>query len=238
MKKVFLNPGHSKNAKPDAGCVYNGIKEAEICSILASKIYSALIKQNINVVMYQQDGDDLTSNQQLNKVPTMANNSKADIFVSIHMNGFSNESAEGAEVLYAKNSTNGKKLANAIQNEMIKPYSNYQFKNRGLKEENPSDFLVLRATSMPAVIVEVGFISNKDEANFIKSNLDKIADRICLGICNYFGIKPTTTTKNSLTITLKEVDSKNKLFDCIVDENLKLKSNKLSTCLDWIKSNY
>lgn len=232
--KVFINPGHSKNANPDPGCCYNNIKEALICEELSKAVEEKLKSCGVSTELYQQDGTGITSNAQLNKVPIMANKSGANAFVSIHMNGASSSSAKGVEVLYYKDSANSKKLADCIQSEMIKAYANYQFTNRGIKPDT-RNLLVLRATTMPAALIEVGFISNKEEADFIKSNINSIAERICRGICQYLNVK---VDFNPSKLNIKLERDSDGLYNCYINDTLKLKSNRLETCLDWIKKNY
>ena len=237
MVKVFINPGHSENAIPDAGCCYNGIKEALICKELSLLVKSKLELNGILTELYQQCGTNLSSNQQLNEVPKVANKSGADIFVSIHMNGFTDENAKGAEILYSKGSVKGQKLATCIQSELVKSYSNYQFVNRGAKVDSRG-LLVLRATSMPAVLIEVGFISNKSEATFIKNNLDSIANRICLGICNYFDIAYKSNNSSDNIEVIKLVHTENDLYDLYINEIKVLSQNRYNTCLKYLETNH
>lgn len=237
--KVFINPGHSLGCSPDAGCSYNGIKEATICAEIASQLGKLLALNNIEYELYQQQGSKLTANQQLNKVATVANASKADIFVSIHMNGFSNSSAHGTETWYSRGSQKGEKLAKLINEELIKPYSTYTLFNRGVKVDSRS-LLVLRSTVMPAVLTEICFLSNCSDANFIKSHKIDVAQRLCTAICRYANVTPSFEVPTSIKTSpneIKLVKNDNK-YDCYVDNKLKLSKNELSTCLNWIKTNH
>ena len=231
MVKVFINPGHSLNGKPDAGCVYNGIKECDIAAQIAKALQSKLKLNNIDSELYQQNGNK-TSNAQLNEVPKVANKSGADLFMSIHMNGFNNETACGTETWYAKSSLNGKRLAELVNSKLTEAFESYSLKNRGAKADERG-FLVLKATSMPAVLTEIGFISNKKEAEFIKNHIDAIADRLLRAILLYFGI---FEVKNKQEIRIKLLN--NGRYDCFVNDQIKLSGNKLSTCLNWIQKNY
>ncbi|MBQ7975662.1 MAG: N-acetylmuramoyl-L-alanine amidase [Clostridia bacterium] len=114
-----------------------------------------------------------------------ANNSNAAVFVSIHINSVeSNPEASGTEVFYASlnNDTSyGLKssyLAKYIQDYMI---GNLGSKDRGVKQ---SEHLVTRSSIMPAVLVEVGFISNESElANMASASYQqKVAEAIAAGI--------------------------------------------------------
>ena len=236
MTKIFINPGHSLGCSPDAGCCYNGLKEAAICVKLAEKVTNLLNSQGFSTQLYQQQGANLTSNQQLNNVPKVANASKADLFVSIHMNGFTNPDAKGTETWYSRGSIIGEKVATAIHKELTRAFDSYTLKDRGCKIDERG-LCVLKSTIMPAILIEVGFISNAAEANFIKTHLDEIAQRIVKGICAYYG-KSFVEQQNTYPKSIKLTCTANDKYNCYIDDTLKLSNNKLSTCLDWIKKTY
>lgn len=235
--KIFINPGHSKNASPDSGCAYNGIKEAIICAQIGEVLSSKLKAQGFETVVYQQQGDNLTSNQQLNLVPKQANASKADIFISIHMNGFSSSSAKGTETWYYNGSTKGQKLAELCNTQLTKAFDDYTLSNRGAKVDQRG-LLVLRSTNMPSVLTEIGFISNADEAKFIQNNIDAIAQRLCNAVCEYFGVEVKTVSSQKAQLDIQIKSDENDLYNCSVGGVLKLKGNKLTSILEWIEKNY
>lgn len=118
----------------------------------------------------------------------IAQASGATIFVSIHFNSARNPTAHGIEVFFHEDkeqktrATLSKKLADAILTPLIRKTS---AQSRGVKKGN---FYVIRETSMPAVIVEGGFISNPAERTQIKlvEYQEKIARGIVDGIDSYF----------------------------------------------------
>ncbi len=113
----------------------------------------------------------------------LANTGKADIFVSLHFNGWMDPSVRGSEVLHWRTSTEGKRLAGCIQGEMVQ---SLKFRDRGIKGKG---FYVLRHTSMPAVIVEPLFITNPLDETWIRDTRNVVAasKSICRGIARYFG---------------------------------------------------
>lgn len=243
MTKIFINPGHSKNGIPDAGCVYNGIKECDIAAKIAEQLKVCLDFNGFQTEVYQQTGEDNNANKQLNKVCQLANASKANLFISIHMNGFADALANGTETWYMSGSTNGKLLAGYMNTELVKAFNNYTLKNRGAKVDQRG-LAVLKYTNMPAVLTEIGFISNVKEAEFIVTYVDAIAQRLCNAICRYFNKvpkewqppQPLSESKYPQEIILTHIgDGK---YDVNVDEELKLKGNKLSTCVEWVKKTY
>lgn len=114
-----------------------------------------------------------------------ANNSKADLFVSIHSNamtGIWQTGAKGIETYVYKRGAKAETLANFVHDKLIKDTEMY---DRGIRE---ASFYVLRKTDMPAILVELGFMDHRKEAEQMIDPLwhDKYAKAIVKGICAYF----------------------------------------------------
>jgi len=112
----------------------------------------------------------------------IANQFEADLFVSIHCNGYSDEDVRGAETLYWHTSKAGKDLAQSIQVELI---STIDIPSRGIKPRD--DLAVLRDTSMTAVLVETEFVTNPDAEKLLNNWAVKqtIAESITRGTRKY-----------------------------------------------------
>ena len=110
----------------------------------------------------------------------ISNHNKGDIFVSIHMNSFSQPSVNGTETYYYK--YKDKSLALHIQKQLNK---DIKLKNNGIKQ---SRLYVLRHTKSPSCLIEPLFLTNKKELSLIKtaSFREKLATSIFQGIKNYF----------------------------------------------------
>lgn len=109
--------------------------------------------------------------------------SSPEVTVSIHQNSYPEEYVHGAQVFYYNNSTQGKKLAELIQNQLVKkadPENTRQIK------ANDSYYL-LKKTGIPIVIVECGFLSNSSEAEKLcqPEYQDRVAWAIHMGILQY-----------------------------------------------------
>lgn len=243
--KIIINPGHSYECKPDPGATGFGYKEAieamEIAKYVKSKLDS--INADIIVEICQQSGGNNNANVQLNNLVSYVNKSKADLFLSIHLNAATSV-AKGSETLYFKGSINGYKFATYIQNS-LRTINNIP--DRGVKAD-VRGLAVLKRTNMPSCLTEVGFISNKEEAKFIHNNRELIAEKLVNGIINYL-IGQRLLTDNILITsneTKKTISSpkivltptENNKYNCIVDDTLKLKDNSLNTCLEWINKTY
>ena len=147
--KIFINAGHGGT---DSGaCSVLKIKESDIASIIGLTLFHRLILNGYPVEYYQQKESHF-------EIAPLENKSGATCFISIHCNSFSSKEANGVEVLYCKGSEKGKKLAEITQKELVKATG---LRDRGIKERD--DLTVLNRTKAPAILVELGFISNKDD---------------------------------------------------------------------------
>jgi N-acetylmuramoyl-L-alanine amidase len=117
----------------------------------------------------------------------VANDAKANIFISVHANALSNvwnERVKGIETL-----TSGKgeslKLGAIVQKHMV---ADSGLVNRGLKDG--SWLGVVKGTRMPSILVECGFMDNPSESKLLNSNeyRDVMAEAIAKGICEYYGV--------------------------------------------------
>lgn len=123
----------------------------------------------------------------------IANNAKADLFISIHFNAFDGRfddyDPEGIELHIYPGSVEGRKIANCVMKYLKKGTRQV---NRGIKENS---FYVLSKTKMPALLTENGFMDNKREAMLmLDTNFQKeVAREHAQGICEYFNIKHKET---------------------------------------------
>ena len=177
---IVLDAGHGGK---DSGAVgSDGSKEKEVVLSVTKKV-EALLKAKGAVVYLTRSGDTYPELPDRVKYSTSKN---AEMFISIHANSATNTSASGAETFYNKsNSVNyleDQLLAKYINDEMVK---NADMKDRG---DKVGDFLVIREQAIPAVLVELGFISNSaDRAKLISAKYQNIyAESIYNGIVKYY----------------------------------------------------
>ena len=200
---VLLDGGHGGK---DPGAVGNRLNEKDINLSVVLLVGEILKKQNIDVI-YSRATDVFV---ELHHRTQKANTAKADVFVSIHCNSASNPLARGVETFYYSNSKESAKLAKAVQDSLVatKLYS----ANRGVKT---ADFHVIRASNMPAVLVELGFINNVEDSKILKNKQKEMAAAIAQGILEYLGIEKegeykVEKVKIDLNRKIKEVDAINK----------------------------
>ena len=178
--KITIDAGHGGS---DPGASGNGIIEKELTLDVAKRVEKILKDKGIEVVM-TRTSDVYPS---LKERVQIGVNSRSDAFVSIHGNAAS-ASASGVETFYSSNANragDSKKLAAFIQNRL---YVAMDSKNRGVKDK---DFYVVYRNPLPAALVELGFMTNAEEAKKLKSNWyrDEAAKAIAAGIVDYFNWK-------------------------------------------------
>lgn len=180
-KKIFIDDGHGGT---DNGAVGNGILEdawnLEVCSLIESEL-AALGHQ----IMSTRSTDVFVG---LSERAIMANNWGAEIFISCHVNaggGTGYEDFIYNGVLSGDGNTPG--LQQAIHAAVVKVITAYGIKDRGMKQANYS---VLRETSMPAILLEAGFLDSSVDAALLKNGQFKkdYAHAVVVGVQNYFGL--------------------------------------------------
>lgn len=176
-KLVVIDAGHGAH---DPGAVSSSKRQEKDFALAVSlKVGKLLEKEkNIDVVLTRSDDTFL----ELKDRVKIANNLKADAFVSIHANS-GPSAATGTETYYQRDSS--KALANTIHKYLAKATG---FKDRGVKYGN---FHVIRETNMAAVLLEVGFISNKnDETQLFNSAFQqRVAESVVVGLKEYLKVK-------------------------------------------------
>lgn len=186
--KVFLNPGH--DTKYDSGAVNpnSGLRECDVAANVGALVKHYLEAAGCTCKLMQSDnlaptsiGRSRYADRQGPTVTETANDWNADIFVSIHCNSAEAEEACGTETFaYALDGGEGEKIATCIQDQIVDALNTV---NRGVKA-NPKLF-VLRYTAMPAVLVELGFISNASDEELLANRQDDFARAIARGVTDY-----------------------------------------------------
>jgi len=221
--KIVLDPGHGGK---DPGAQKYGINEKDVALDVALLV-GGLLKERSDIdFLYTRDSDVFIG---LRERADIANNAKADLFISIHANAVDNSRPYGTETFVLGLHRNQDNLEIAMrENQVIKLEENYEEKYDGFDPKSPESyigfslmqeeyldqsilmasniqnnftknlsrknrgvkqagFLVLRETYMPSVLVELGFLTNKNENNYLKSKngKEKLAEQISLAIIEY-----------------------------------------------------
>ncbi len=172
-KIIVIDPGHGGL---DTGASRGNVLEKDLTLDIALKLRECLKEMGMkNIIMTRSTDKTLTLDERVQ----IANNNNADIFVSVHINASVKTEINGIETHYY--SDNGYKVAKVIHKELME---NISATDRGLFK---SKFYVINHTEAPAVLLELGFISNEQERNSLKSEKRQInsAQAIAEGIVNY-----------------------------------------------------
>lgn len=167
--KIAVNAGHTRSGAGfgAVGCLTESIETRNVVAALIP-----LLKKKGHTVVNATVDKATTQASYLQKTVSMANQSKADLFVSIHFNAGGGTGCES----YTYKGTKHKQAAN-INAQLHK----LGFRNRGIK--NGRNFYVVRETTMKAILVEVCFVDNcKDVQLYKRVGAAKIAQAIADGI--------------------------------------------------------
>lgn len=185
-KVIAIDPGHGGI---DGGAKYNGLEEKDITLAISLKL-GEILKANGATVVFTRDTDrDFYTrgkggkrNDLLKRVEII-NNSGASLFVGIHANAISGSRWFGAEVYYSSRLAASKMLAEVTQR-ALQPFP--PGNKRQIKQD--STILVLKETTVPGMLVEVGFLSNPREASLLSDTeyQQHMAEHIAKALAYHF----------------------------------------------------
>ena len=172
-KMIIIDPGHGGN---DTGALRGSTLEKDLTLKIALKVRDCLREKGLkNIILTRYEDKTLSLDDRVQ----IANRKNADIFVSIHINASVKSEINGIETHYYTD--NGYNVAKIIHKELM---NNVDAMDRGLFK---SKFYVINHTEAPAVLLELGFISNEQERSSLNSSKRQMdsAQAIADGIVNY-----------------------------------------------------
>lgn len=185
---VVIDAGHGGSDPGKVGI--NGALEKDINLSIALQLKEFLEANDVDVVLTRETEEGLydadASNkkvQDMKRRISIIEETAPVLTVSIHQNSYPEEYVHGAQVFYYDTSTEGKKLAEVIQKRLVEDIDP---ENKRQVKANDSYYL-LKKTATPIVIVECGFLSNREEADKLCDQWyqEKLAWSIHLGILQY-----------------------------------------------------
>ncbi len=198
MIKIVLDAGHGPNTAgkrtplfPDGSFMH----EYEFNGAVVEKLKNKLNKlKEFAVTVVSSPSRDVLLSERVR----LEKQIKSDLFLSIHANALSNSwgSPKGIESFYNNGSTKGREYCTLIQNNLVKDTG---LVNRGAKSapgpQYPNSLYVLKNTYGPAVLVECGFMDNKNEAKLLMSDSYReiVATSLFNSICDIFTIEVDKT---------------------------------------------
>jgi len=173
---IVIDPGHGGN---DTGAIGIGeLREIDVVLSISKQVRDILEQNGVQVVMTREYDQEV----ELEPRTQLANRVNADLFISIHANAIdmTRPDVNGIETYYFQ-SRSGQLLAQYIHNSVLQTTG---APNRGVREAR---FYVLRHTEMPAVLVEVGFVTGAEDAAKLADPAYRsvMAEAIARGILQY-----------------------------------------------------
>ena len=185
-KTIYLDAGHGGK---DPGAIYDNVYEKDINLDIVKKLQFELEKLGAVVLLTRDDDYDLASidakkrkQSDLSKRADLINESKCDMYISVHLNAYSSTKWSGLQIFYDDINPNNKVLAE-VMNETLKS----NLKNvREIKREN--GYFMYHKINVTGILIESGFITNSNDRYKLKdSNYQAILARnIVSGVVNYF----------------------------------------------------
>ena len=184
--KIFIDQGHNPQ-NPNAGAEANGVREQDVTYDIGVRL-AALLQADPNFeVMLSRTAPEQqlgTSNAtSLQARVYMANSWGADYFISLHCNASTNTAASGSEAYVYSQGTPAYSLGEQILEGL---HEMTVLANRGVFVR--PGLYVLRATSMPSVLVEMGYLTNLNDVYLLTNDPQSFARGIYRGILLYFGL--------------------------------------------------
>lgn len=188
-KTIIIDAGHGGF---DPGAVgRTGLAEKTVTLDIAKRLKRYFSRVGVYVIMTREKDQDYSAMDEEGALTKkrrdllyrvrMANESEADLLLSIHVNSFPQSIWSGAQCFYDSKVPESRRLAEAIQNSLVTRLG----PNR--RKAQSADYLILKATNMPSVTVEVGFISNPREEELLADPeyRERLAEAIFYGTAAY-----------------------------------------------------
>jgi len=188
---VVIDAGHGGRDPGASGS--SGITEEEVNLKIALKLRRLIEQGGGTAIMIREDNSGLYTeggnrqgtrkSEDLKNRHALINSCGADILISIHLNSFPQSQYFGAQTFYMKNEEKSRKLAESIQNELIKVLD----RGNERKAKATDSMYILKNNNMPGALVECGFLSNREEERLLDDEhyQEKIAWSIFVGIVKY-----------------------------------------------------
>ncbi len=165
---VCVDAGHGGQ---DPGASYDSYLEKTYALMISELLIDLLTSDGLAVVTTRINDYSLHLHQRV----LISKRAQSDLFISIHINGFPDPTANGIETWYRTGSKQSKKAANRIHSKLIQEVN---LRNRGTK---PGNFHVLRESHpIPAVLCELGFITNAHDRRLITSREFQVQAAKCI----------------------------------------------------------
>lgn len=191
-RTVAIDAGHGG---PDPGAIgVTGTQEKDITLAIALKLQQVLHRSAVYTVMTRTGDHDLVrgepvphrQREDLLRRAALVNASSPDVFVSLHANSFPSPVWSGAQTFYQQGRAESRRLAVAVQESLVQRLGPNE------RTARPAELRILDSVRGPAILVEVGFLSNPDEERRLQDPEYQwqVAEAIAQGIFAYWSAQP------------------------------------------------
>lgn len=200
--KIYIDQGHNPQ-NPNAGAEGNGYREQDLVFAIGLELADILRAEGYEVRLSRPTADTQLGSSNATSLAARVNDANAwgaDYFISLHANASSIASASGSEALVYQLGSVAAELGEDILDGLADTTG---LTDRGVTPR--PNLYVLRRTRMPAVLVELGFITNPRDAELMATRPDLFARGIAEGIDEFLNdtdetaVRPETEGKDTLT---------------------------------------
>lgn len=204
--KIFIDQGHNP-VNPNAGAEGNGLREQDITFDIGRRLASILNANGFETRLSRPTPQTQLGTSVATSLAERVNNANswgADYFVSLHTNASVNQNASGTEVLVYSRSSPAFDLAESVLEQL-----NLQTGLRSRGVVTRPGLYVLRRTAMPAILIEMGFITNPNDADLMSNSPQLFAQGIADGIIDYVrrSVPSFAESENSPQINIENAPS-------------------------------
>lgn len=184
--KIYIDQGHNPSSFHNSGAQGNGLHEEDLTYKIGIALFELLrADRRFEVAVSRPTPQTVLGSDNTSSLAARVEGAEsfgADYFISLHANAYSSADVKGAEAWVAGSEGESYGFAAAVLGGLVEETGQ---RNRSVKTN--SELYVLKNATMPAVLLEMGFITNPDEAAMMDSSPELIAGGIYNGIVNYLG---------------------------------------------------
>ena len=191
--KIYIDQGHNPSSYHNSGASGNGMYEQDLTFAIGHLLADLLEEDGrFEICLSRPTADTVLGTDNSSSLDARVQGAVdfgADYFISLHINSYSDTSANGIEVLVAEQGSTSYDFGSYLLQGMI---NSTNLRNRGMKL-NPN-LRVLKNATMPAALLEMGFISNSTDASLLSQSPELFAEGIYDGILAYFELPANETS--------------------------------------------
>ncbi len=193
--KIYVDQGHNPTSHHNEGASGNGLYEQDLTFTIGCLLARLLETDGrFEVCLSRPTADTVLGTDNSSSLEARVQGAQkfgADYFISLHTNSYETEGANGIEVFVAEKDSTSYDFGNSLLQGLI---NSTNLQNRGMKL-NP-ELYVLKNATMPAALLEMGFISNSGDAALLAQSPELFAQGIYNGILAYFDLSVNDISAN------------------------------------------